>query len=94
MSVMDTKHDFKLFRDTHDSWGSTMGLWFSIASELWWRGEVPAGWDYSPGAASDPRDPDDYFFELIYNESTEDLISFGEVLQRHARFLRFKGCDY
>lgn len=92
--VMDTKAEFKQFRDASDPWGSSIGLLFQIAAELWWRGECPGHWDYSPSMASDPREPDDWYFDLIERETTDDLVAFGDVLERHVRLMVYLGHSY
>jgi hypothetical protein len=94
MKKVDTKKEFKLFRDTYDAWGESLSLQFEIAAELWWRGEVPAHWGYSPGATDDPRDPEAYYTILLAQETTEDLTAFGNVLARHVRLLAHMGCSY
>ena len=93
---MDTKEEFEMFRDSGDSWAETMSLWFGVAAELWYRGlSTPPHWEYSAGHhGRDGRDKDDYYFELLANESNQDLVDLGDLLCRHSRFLRFKGCDY
>ena len=81
--------------DSGDRWGSAMSTFFDVAGELWWRGaDIPAVWEYSPGAASDPREPDNYLFDYLENTDTDILIQFGNVLERYIRNLDRIGESY
>lgn len=91
----DIKSEYQLSRDSGDPWGSLMTAWFGLAGELWMRGEaVPVEWNYSPGAAADPREPEDYMYDLYKDATTEALVRFGNVLERYARFVKRAGRDY
>lgn len=92
--MMDIKKEFKHSRDASDPWGESINLLFQVAAELWWRGECPSHWDYSPGAASDPREPEDYFYELIEKETTGELVAFGNLLERHVQLMVHMGRSY
>lgn len=92
---MDTKTEFKLFRDKYDPWGSAMDVFFPIASELYMRGvDIPSQWGYAPGLTDDPRDPENYYTDLIINESDNDLLEFGNLLHRYTNYLDRAGCSY
>ncbi len=94
MSYADLKAELKIDLSL-DPWGHAMGAWFDAASELWWRGVwIPPHWQYNPGAATDPRDPDSSFFEAVENVDSEELLLFGELLCRYTRYLDHKGCSY
>jgi len=87
------------YRETHDHgdpWGSAMSALFGIAAELWMRddGSLPASWLYRPGAAADPRDPEDYLYETFKEADTEDLLALGELLNRYCDLLKRAECDY
>ena len=72
-----------------------MGWWFSIAAELYTRGEdLPEEWKYSPGAAGKPVDPDDYHAPMIAGASTKNLFEFVKTVEEDAKRLKAKGKDY
>lgn len=78
-----------------DQWGYSMGLFFDLCGELWSRGiEPPCEWGYSPGAASDPREPDSAFYEPCQTATNDDLLHTGAVLNRYVDRLRRAGLDY
>jgi hypothetical protein len=56
-----------------DEWGSAMSWWFTIAGELYTRGDpIPAEWKYRPGLY--PVDPDDRKAPLVASATTETLM--------------------
>lgn len=94
MTYRDLLHDFRITEDwTYDPWGSALGVLFSVADELHIRGAVPAHWEYRAGVA-DPREEGSYWAEIVLNESTETLITFGNILNRYTDMLRLAGRDY
>lgn len=83
------------FMGNYDMWGTSMQAWFDVASELWWRGEaVPDHWEYSPGCADDPREPDSYLSEYCGELDTETLIKAGNILCRYTAVLEKHGEGY
>jgi len=93
--MSDLLHEIKREIDSYDQWGSAMAPFFDVAAELWWRGEcVPSHWQYTPGMASDPRDPESYFFELAGDSTNDELIYAGNVLERYTRNLDRRGLSY
>lgn len=92
----DLVGEFKLVSDKGDMWGEAMGTFFTVAAELYHRGDfyVPPKWDYSPGMAEDPREPEDYFYDMCIECSTADLQKFGHLLNRYTGFLKRAGHSY
>jgi hypothetical protein len=72
-----------------------MAMHFAIAGEMLHRGlNIPFDWDYSPGMADDPREPDSIEFDLCLEASDADLERAGNILHRYEDFLRRHGKDY
>ena len=94
MTITEYKHELRLLDLKYDPWGTTMAAWFDVAAELWTRGETPLEWDYSPGVASDPREPENHFFNMFKAENTGTLILLGNLLERYTRQLTRAGKDY
>lgn len=88
--------DFRDMFDAGDRWGSAMGPWFTVACELYWRGEDnPAHWEFRPGAnVPDPRDHDDPWFAACEKADPDQLVRFGNFLHRYSRRLKLAGLDY
>lgn len=78
----------------YDPWGSCLECWFDVAAELWMRDAVPATWDYSPGAAEDPREAESYWSDWFREIPTDALVTFGNLLDRYSNKLRAAGKDY
>ena len=82
---------FALASDLGDMWGSVMGELFDLCDHLTFRGdEVPAEWEYRPGAG-EQRDPgrDDF------DEHDGDVLrSFGEFLMTMRDVLEEQGASY
>ncbi len=96
-SYQDLMDEFRMIYDKGDSWGSVMGAFFPVAAELYFReAPVPPEWGYSPGAGShdDPRDDEDYLFEVLEYADTSALIKFGSFLERFSRLLKRAGEAY
>jgi hypothetical protein len=94
-SRKDFRHEIALVWDGGDKWGSVMSIFWPLAAELWWRGElVPPEWGFYPGLGDDPREHDEYFFEVCEGTSTEDLLYFGKLLDRYCNFVKRAGKDY
>lgn len=94
MTLDDLKTEFRIDLDS-DSWGHCMGCLFDLCGELWHRGDdIPAEWRYSPGMASDPREPDSYWFEVFQEVDSVVLVEFGRILNRYSDKLRTAGRSY
>ena len=81
---------FALGSDLGDMWGSVMGELFDLCDLLAFRGdEVPAEWQYSPGAYSaDPERED-------LDEHDEDVLhSYGAFLRTMRDVLEEQGASY
>ena len=92
-TVKELKREFRYPR-TGDAWGETMGAFFDLAEYLFFRrGNCPAAWQYKPGAAVDV-DEENYWLELFEQADTQELVQFGNILERHARRVRQAGLDY
>jgi hypothetical protein len=94
--------------DGGDPWGSTMEALFQLCYTLARGGaEIPASWEFSPGAwvpSEDDNDPDNedgdgsllgWEFDLLLREGHyRNLIHAGEILNRYAAQLKLAGLDY
>lgn len=90
----DLKTEYRLTNDD-DAWGNCMGWLFAVCGEIYMRGrDIPAAWGYSPGMASDPRDPESYEGQSCKLATDQALDKFGENLHRLAGFLKACGKDY
>lgn len=89
--------EYKMTGDC-DAWGSAMNAWFAVAHELYARhANIPAHWEFKPGCtttAENARDDGNYWFEVFQDYGTDDLIRFGNILERYARLIRRAGKDY
>jgi hypothetical protein len=113
MSARGTRNPvIEVFRsfgyDPYDPWGSTVEAQFQICYTLMRGGaEIPAAWQFSPGAwtpSEDDNDPDNedgdgsllgWEFDIILREGGyRNLIHAGEVLNRYATLLKSEGHDY
>lgn len=93
MTCEDLKNEYKLTNDG-DSWGNSMSWWFAIADELEGnRGLLcPEHWEYRMS----PMRPDNENYEasIVTDYPDDDLIEFGNVLERYTRLLKHLGEDY
>jgi hypothetical protein len=89
-----TREDLELeYSLEDDEWGTCMSWWFTIAGELYTRGEtLPEEWKYKPGIH--PVDPDDHKAPLIAAATTPTLLGFVEVIEADAKRLKAEGKDY
>lgn len=86
--------DFRMYASS-DPWGECMGAFFAVAAEMYMRDlEIPEVWRYGPGAMSDPRDPDEIWFEALKATDDESLAQFGAVLSRYSDLLKSAEMDY
>lgn len=93
MSINTLKQAYKECFDEGDRWGSNMSAWFTISNELAYRGEdIP--WDYEQGRVLDPREEDDYMYDVCKEAITFDLWTFGQQLERVDGILRELGENY
>lgn len=85
------REEFKLSSDwKHDPWGECLNHWFDVAEVLYTRGvTIPQHWEYHPGAGEDIVNNEQY---LTMND--DELIAWGNVLERYTRLLRAAGKDY
>lgn len=93
---MKNLHEFiqELRLVTSDIWGTPLDTHFEVAGHLHNRGvEIPSKWEYSPGMG-EPTEPDNYFYELFENTSTELLLEIGEFLFRYLIVLDRAGKSY
>lgn len=88
------------FRMDDDPWGHTMEWFFTIAELLYFthgKNSVPENWKFTPGAYTTKLNEED--FPLIYDYDLkyypmEDLIFFGNFLNRMSMILTQKGHSY
>lgn len=81
--------------DKGDRWGSAMIAFFTVANEINHREELtPSKWGYRPAMTEDPRESEDYLFEACEQATTEDLVHFGNILERYTRNLDRLGESY
>ena len=78
-----------------DAWGTCLSWWFATAAELFERPGclVPHEWRYRPSPMG-AIDPDAYEAPIVAEAPDEDLIRFGNLLDRYASMLRAAGKDY
>lgn len=94
LSASNLMQEFRLFYDSGDPWGSTMGWWFSVAGEMWERGlAIPDAWQYRASPFGG-RDPDAYETPICESATDEALILFGRAMNRYAGILKAAGRDY
>lgn len=94
MTLEELKSEFRIDL-SGDSWGHSMGCFFDLCGELYHRGDdIPDHWHYGPGAASDPREPQSYWFEVFEEMDSAVMLSFGEILHRYTGMLRAAGRSY
>ena len=87
--------EMKLSGNTYDIWGFSMGAFFAVASELYYRGlDIPSSWGYSPGLSGDSRELDTMESDLCLESNDSDLLNAGLILERFTDYLRTKGKDY
>ena len=93
MSTADLISAFREDDLTGDPWGTAMSWWFSVAGELHFNRNVecPSHWEHRAGMGPDE---DSWPFETIKNESTEDLVRFGNILCRFAGIMERQGRSY
>jgi hypothetical protein len=79
-----------------DAWGNAMNWLFHIADELYHNRltPVPDDWGFRPSPHGPTNHPGDYETECVAEASDEDLIRFGNVLNRYAGLLKRAGHDY
>lgn len=85
--------DFNCEYDSGDPFGSVMRWWFAVCEELTRRGEdVPASWNYRPGALGVPNEPEDGEDLTVY--SVNELRSLGMLLDSFHDVIVKAGLDY
>ena len=90
------KADFRLMSDG-DDWGNLKHWWFTIADEIYFNRPgltVPASWRFRPSILGETNDPDDYVTTAVREATDDNLMRFGLLLDRYARFLIRAGKDY
>lgn len=95
MNMKQFKHELRMNYKS-DKWAEVMGAWFECAAHLRWRNKVsiPNEWQYSQGAASDPRDKESYYFSLFRKATDKQLLVIGNFLCRLSSFLKRAELDY
>lgn len=93
--------DFRIAHDPHDAWGSVMNWLFAVADVLYHHDPdlIPDAWQYHHGEGCDGNTPDNPDQEIQdgLDDGTwtpEDLVAFGNVLDRWSDMLRAAGEDY
>lgn len=91
----DAVAEFKMFCDG-DLWGTAMEWWFTVADEIYWNRdfEVPESWRFKPSPIGPANDPDNYETEVVRGMTDNDLLKFGNLINRYCRLLRNHGLDY
>jgi hypothetical protein len=92
--LREFKNELKMLLGS-DNWATCLDAQFECAAHLWWKSvAVPYEWEYSPGAVSDPREPDNYFYELFDLTEPDILIEIGNFLNRYCEIMRKAGMNY
>ena len=95
--IKDIKSEFRTFSDKSDPWGACMGILFDICAELHHRAPnigILKALGYSPGAGGDGREPDSYWYELLLDVHTGDLVALAMFFDRYRAKLVIAGEDY
>lgn len=88
--------------DFYDAWGTTMGFFFATADVLYHETaeEIPSRWQFRHGQGCQGVDNDSYPDAMILDYlnagdiEADDLIRFGNVLDRYAGILDAAGKSY
>lgn len=93
MKYEDLKSEIKLDLDL-DPWGVSTTWLFNVCFTLAFRNPdwIPAHWQYSCGAFGHEQVAEDYYF--LHGVSTDDLIKFGNLLDRYGRMLHAADKSY
>ncbi len=92
---MDLKLEFR-FANDGDDWGHVQHWLFSIADEIYFNRDfpVPDDWGFRPSPLGPANDDDDYVTQCVRDADDKSLLKFGKILNRAARLLAAKNCDY
>ncbi len=79
-----------------DPWGTTLECHFMIAHILYDReAAIPKHWGYKPSPIAEKQaDTDSYWFDVLNDETDENLVHFGNLLARYAQVLKRNDRDY
>lgn len=95
MTTKEFKQEYHTFTDKYDKWGECMDALFEVAAHLFYRGaEIPNHWQYSPGLGGDPKEEENYWYELFEETDSETLTEIGNILERYSQILDGKGLSY
>lgn len=96
MTYEQLKAEFKMSCDD-DIWGQTMLWWFTVADEIHFKRddiETPESWQFRPSPLGPSNDPDDYVTVTVQDAIDEDLLRFGNLLDRYASRIKHAGLSY
>ncbi len=95
VDLKSLKADFKLSCDG-DTWGETMQWWFTIADEIYFNRDfpVPADWHFRPSPLGPSNEPGEWPVDIVEAAGDDELLAFGNLLNRYARLLKRAGKDY
>lgn len=96
------RFEFNTMWDGYDPWGSVLEWLFALAETAYHAGlDIPSEWEFHDSPAHHAEyEPEGYEAERVQEmyecgEVTgDDLITFGQVLNRYADILREAGKDY
>ena len=96
LDYKDAMFEFRTMFDGGDAWGSTMGMWFAIADEIYHNREfdVPESWQFRPSLIGPTNEPDDYATVIVEDMTDDALQRLGAVIHRYAGVLQRAGVDY
>ena len=98
ISYTDLKNEIRMDDIKYDPWGTVMAWRFPLANELAYRDEIEilSEWQYRPAGGNwcDPREKEDYQYELYEDTPTADLLKFGALLERYDQKLTLAKMDY
>jgi hypothetical protein len=95
--------EYNMMFDEHDPWGSTIEWMFAISETLThWADVTHLPWDFHDSPVHGDWQPEDdgYVSETLCDlydggsVTADDLITFGQVLDRYDDILRAAGKDY
>jgi hypothetical protein len=95
MNLQQFKAELRHTDIKYDPWGCTMEAWFECAGRMNRRGlDIPAEWNYRPGAGTDGTDKDNYWYSLFARCGNKQLAAIGAYLYRLSNILERCGKSY
>lgn len=95
MTLNQFKAELKQTDIKYDPWGCSMEAFFECAGRMNKRGlDIPAEWNYRPGAGTDGTDKNSYWHSLFARCGNKQLTAIGAYLYRLTNILDRAGKSY